>query len=1460
MESKLYSLFYILLFFILTAFFPVIVHAQTPGFIYKPATGGGEKVLDPNGNGYISLTTAGFTGTNDMGAAVSEIPYRQVPTLENEVVGDLNTGSAGGHTDLVPPTPVQVYFDGINIMFRLRVGSSSTASKGYNVLLDTDGQFGNLIAGGSLENTPNPGFEYEIALESNFDVAVFDHRNNPNGGPKIWSRAVDQYSQRSVAATTNSGNADYFYDFYVPLSALPGVTAETPLRIAGVTITSAQSGITGTVSDVGGVNFQAYGYNKQRAWLAIMNGFPATSLNNIRTNGFALVTATAPAVNSPILANSTSISGTSGEAAGSVVTVYRNGVAICGGSGQPTCPTVSATGTWSLTGLAANLLVAHDRITAVVTPTGKNASAPSAAVTVLAGVCLSTPPPVITTLGGSGNSNRTFVGTTTFASSQRISIYTNAGNLVGSFLFTPTSTGTSTWTSPSYPVGETNYYATVTPVNSTNTTILGCESLRSNQICFRNGQPSTNTQQISITNVTYGGITLTSASGSSWSDVPAALTSISGSLTAAPANIVSGTSGAVLFFVNAVERARIPITSTATTWTLTLPTGLALKAGDVLNVRSEFTLSGGGQTNCPVPSSISNILRVSTSTTPPVINAGPLCGIVRSISGTSAEPAGTVIEIYQNGTPTGRTGTVSSSGAWSVDLSPLTGGGIAPGVPITARARASGKALSLASNTVTSAAIPTGTITVGGPITEGQTSISGTAPASSQVTLYIEGTPFSPVTANASGAWVVSGLSELEVFAGASVTATFKNASGCESARATAQIVQCRPPVVNYTLSATPGTICGGTTTNITLSSSQYGVSYRVLVNGVESGSSVLGTGSAITLQSGPITNTGTTNTTVGITVRARKVGGAACDATTPAAVQVTVQPQPLTSALSFTSSTLSTCANQAVTFTLNGTTSGYTYRLLNEATNQLTGTAAVTGNGGSINLTTSPVVSNTTYSLVVTAPNSCALTLPSRAAAIVTGASTTRAVFPTASKVCAGGSTLINVSTEPNEQYQYTVYRRATATNGLAVDQALGSFAGNGSILNISTGVLSVVNTETFYVTVRNLSGSCGLLTLSNQATVSVTNNATVANAGPDATVCGTTATLAANDVSPGIGTWSQVSGPSTVNFSSPNNANAAIQNLASGTYVLRWTVQTSCGGGNTTTQDDVVLRVNCDAAYTLAVPKYKDLYTIGEALATATDPDAAITTAQLTRGALPPGTTLNTANGTISVSNRTALTTGTYNLIIQLTDALGGVTSVGIVVRILGDSPTITPLPVELISFTALTEDGSVVLAWATASEENNAHFEVERSTDGTTFESIGTVKGMGNSNQKVEYNYRDINPLPGTAYYRLKQVDLNGDFEYSKLVAVYYDGPKARGKTYIYPNPFKSEINIRLHSAVATEATVQLLDLQGRVVQTETVQLQQGLNELVLPVKPLKNGVYFLRLSGNGISVNQKLVRSR
>lgn len=97
-------------------------------------------------------------------------------------------------------------------------------------------------------------------------------------------------------------------------------------------------------------------------------------------------------------------------------------------------------------------------------------------------------------------------------------------------------------------------------------------------------------------------------------------------------------------------------------------------------------------------------------------------------------------------------------------------------------------------------------------------------------------------------------------------------------------------------------------------------------------------------------------------------------------------------------------------------------------------------------------------------------------------------------------------------------------------------------------------------------------------------------------------------------------------------------------------------------------------------------------------------------------------------------------------------------------------SPLPVELVKFEGYNENHKNILKWHTVSEINNDHFVVERSVDGINFERIGTMDGMGNSTELISYKYNDLYYIDGTTnYYRLKQVDYDGKFEYSDVIAI-------------------------------------------------------------------------------------------
>ena len=143
-------------------------------------------------------------------------------------------------------------------------------------------------------------------------------------------------------------------------------------------------------------------------------------------------------------------------------------------------------------------------------------------------------------------------------------------------------------------------------------------------------------------------------------------------------------------------------------------------------------------------------------------------------------------------------------------------------------------------------------------------------------------------------------------------------------------------------------------------------------------------------------------------------------------------------------------------------------------------------------------------------------------------------------------------------------------------------------------------------------------------------------------------------------------------------------------------------------------------------------------------------------------------------------------------------------------------SPLPVELIHFDAqAAANHTADLHWATASEINNSHFVIERSYDGRTFETIGNVTGNGTTSQLIDYSFTDksIATSQNMAYYRLKQVDYDGAYEYSDVRVARFDGNAEVFEIAAYPNPFNNEVTIRVN---ANEPyTIQVTDINGVVV---------------------------------------------
>ncbi len=144
---------------------------------------------------------------------------------------------------------------------------------------------------------------------------------------------------------------------------------------------------------------------------------------------------------------------------------------------------------------------------------------------------------------------------------------------------------------------------------------------------------------------------------------------------------------------------------------------------------------------------------------------------------------------------------------------------------------------------------------------------------------------------------------------------------------------------------------------------------------------------------------------------------------------------------------------------------------------------------------------------------------------------------------------------------------------------------------------------------------------------------------------------------------------------------------------------------------------------------------------------------------------------------------------------------------------------LPVELTSFEGLADGDDVVLDWETASELNNAGFDVEFSADGgSTFAKVGYVAGAGTSNEATTYRFRHTpQGFAGqTVQYRLKQLDFDGTFEYSNAVSVSLLGGNAMKLHPAYPNPFNPETTLSFTLPTESQVTLTIHDATGRVVQ--------------------------------------------
>ncbi len=791
--------------------------SQLPGFINRQATSaGGRTVLDPNSDGYTSLTTAGF-GNNDV--TQSEISFQAIRAYSLEPYSDLRRGPNHSYSDFVPDSSgngVYHHFSAAqNMIFRMRMGRVMPGSKGYSILMDTDGKFGavgtnadpNYIASTTGTNG-NPGFEIEIVLETNFRIAIYNV--DGTSSPVMITQYLNwqDMSQISIASTNDDADPDFLIDFYIPFSVLQAapfnLTTASSIRMSATTVMSPQAAIGGPRSDIYGTSGDSYE--------DFINGQPACPVFNTPANCVTAMCTAAPLVNSPISTGTVNISGTwtksslTSAASTATITVYKNGVSI------GTVPNITSGSTWTLNSIA---LINGDIITAKALATSESMCLTSNSVA--ASTCnasnIPATPILVCTSGTKGiDGSNLSTGWTVHVDNLTRNVLDNSvTNSTGLF-------GTTTGTSPNISWTFSGGCSTGAPLNSgsykiyyiNNTT--GCNSLPAYFCAAGNGG--------------------TALAGSLLTPV---ITAPANSIFTTATKTITGTTDAnasVSLYINGLSVQTV--TATGGTFTFS---NLNLLNGQQLYIVTELNTGTVSTSKC---ANQTTVFTVSCFTQTPLITAdnNNQLRALSPITGTSTEVAGTLIRVYTSTNTLVATTAVQANGSWSTGNAGTTPAIYNAVAATTYYANAqngtcgvSGNSSSFATVTAT-ANTRCGTIT--GPITAGVASISGTVTGSfstSTVNLYLDGeligsyvtsnTAWGPITVNSTPTNTLYPNGVLSI----GIQESGKQEVACT---ASALTISCSPSPVSPVYTPTVSNIFRNQTITYTISNASSGSFYAI--------------------------------------------------------------------------------------------------------------------------------------------------------------------------------------------------------------------------------------------------------------------------------------------------------------------------------------------------------------------------------------------------------------------------------------------------------------------------------------------------------------------------------------------------------------------------------------------------------------------------------------------------------
>lgn len=863
-------------------FFTNFLNAQVkPGFINRQATSiAGRAVLDPNGDGYTSLTTSGFGLPTDV--ATSEVPYKIVNSYSIEPFGDLRRGPDHNYSDFVPDggqDGFYSFFDGTNFMFRFRLGSIMPGSKGYSVLLDTDGKFGasganadpNFQAATTGTNG-NPGFEIEIVLETNFRIAIYNV--DGTSSPVLITSYTNwqDMSQVSLASTNDNGDPDFFMDFYIPFSALQAapfnLTTSSPIRMIPTTVMSPQAAIGGPKSDIYGLNDDAYN-NTNQQYEAFINTQPAFTLTNLTSGGSGIgsMCTAPPVVTSPIGAGTVTVAGTwvastlSGAANTATITVFKNGVNI------GTIASVASGGSWNLINI---VVVNGDIITAKAQATGESMCLVSNNVFVVGCTPANTSATSSAAFGLCTNSRRGMAGTKTTNTTVRI--YTLAAGGAPTLFATD---GT-----PVSPSGFNISYGSPSNVVNLTWEYNGANNSGSADPC--SGGPN---------DIPNGSYYITATETGKCESAPIFGSCVNLTATATPvitqttlyngSTTVSGTAVAnstVRLYVNGELRS----TQTATG-------GVYSFANVVLYVNDAVQVFAQATGFC-ISAIVSRTVNCYSNT--PLINADKNNQVTagQPITGTAADPVGSTIRVFNVTGPSLVATTVVQAGG--IFTTATASYNAVAGLSYFATSQNGTCTVSSNSGNVSSAnntsAARCGTIT--GPVAAGTTSVSGTvttAVAGTTVNLYLDGELIGTTTTGTT-AWTVSSIPATTIYSNGELTIGVRETGSKETTCAALVKVTCASSPASPIFTPAISNITQNQSVTYTISNAVIGTFYAVSndANGESLSMGIWATANGnLNITTTPISNAGTYT----IVIKATNLTGVTVCSSIPSAAIINV-------------------------------------------------------------------------------------------------------------------------------------------------------------------------------------------------------------------------------------------------------------------------------------------------------------------------------------------------------------------------------------------------------------------------------------------------------------------------------------------------------------------------------------------------------------------------------------------